>query len=658
MTQRIALIGNPNTGKTSLFNRLTGSFAHVGNWSGVTVEQKVGQLHGNIGQLIDLPGVYDLDPLSADEAIVSRFLLQEPFDGLFNIIDASQFERNLQLTLQLLEMGRPLQIGLNMVDVAEGRGITINLERLRERLNVDIFPITARTGAGCDVLLSSLQSKPRDPFILDYGQDTERAIQQILDAIGRSDRDRWVAVQYLAGNRVISELLESSAPTVLAIRKTLEMKLGRFAHAHITERRREWTKDVRQHVVEERNTRRVTLTDRIDAVVTHPIWGLPIFFAVLYSLFHITFNWVGAPLSDVLDGLLTGPLTSGTSWLLQTLGTSSFIQALIIEGVIAGVGGVLVFVPQIFVLFFFISFLEDSGYMARVAIVMDRFMQLVGLNGKSFIPMIIGFGCNVPGIMAARTIEEERERLVTIFISPFMSCSARLPIYAVFAASFFASNQALVVLSLYMLGIILALIIAKIFTSLLAAEDRNSLFIVEQPPYRVPQGLTLWRSTWQKAKGFVRKAGTFIFGGSVFIWLLAYSGPNGFDVPMDESFLAMVGGVIATLLVPLGFGTWQAGAALITGFLAKEVVVSTMAIIYAVSESDLSASLFPVFTPLSAYSFMAFVLLYVPCLATVAVIRREVGSAKLTWVASLYGLGVAYVVSLLIYQIGRLLGFS
>ncbi|WP_214829180.1 ferrous iron transport protein B [Exiguobacterium algae] len=658
MNPRIALIGNPNTGKTSLFNRLTGSFAHVGNWAGVTIEQKIGQLHGEAGQLIDLPGVYDLDPLSADEAIVSRFLLHESFDGMINIIDASQLERNLQLTLQLLEMGRPIQIGLNMVDVAEGRGMRVNLERFEELLDVDVFPITARTGAGCEVLLSSLQTKERQPFVLDYGADTEEAIQQILELTGRSKQDRWIAVQYLAGNRVISEQLEASMPSISDIRKTLEITLGRFAHAHITERRRDWAKLIRHQVIEENNANEMTMTDRIDAVVTHPILGLPIFFAVLYSLFHVTFNWVGAPLSDLLDGFLSGSLTTGAVWLLQALGASEFIQALIVDGIIAGVGGVLVFVPQIFVLFFFISFLEDSGYMARVAIVMDRFMQMVGLNGKSFIPMIIGFGCNVPGIMAARTVEEERERLVTIFISPFMSCSARLPIYAVFAASFFASNQALVVLSLYILGIVLALLAAKLFTNVLAAEDKHSLFIVEQPPYRVPQGLTLWRSTWQKAKGFVRKAGTFIFGGSVFIWLLAYSGPDGFNVPMNDSFLAMIGGAIAIFLVPLGFGTWQAGASLITGFLAKEVVVSTMAIIYAVSESDLSESLLPIFTPLSAYSFMAFVLLYVPCLATVAVIRREVGSAKLTWFASLYGLGVAYAVSLIIYQIGRLLGFA
>ncbi|WP_047375476.1 ferrous iron transport protein B [Exiguobacterium sp. ZOR0005] len=658
MTQRIALIGNPNTGKTSLFNRLTGSSAHVGNWSGVTVEQKVGTLHGQNGHLIDLPGIYDLDPLSADEAIVARFLLQEPFDGIINIIDASQFERNLQLTLQLLETGHPLQIGLNMVDVAKGRGIDIDLTHLQQCLDVDVFPLTARTGAGCEVLLTSLRMMPREPFILDYGVETEQAIRQILVATGLSPDERWVAVQYLAGNRVISKHLEATTPTVSDIRKSLEQALGRFAHAQITERRREWAKAIRQQVVNRQNTIRVTTTDRIDAVVTHPVLGLPIFFAVLYSLFHVTFNWVGAPLSDMFNFFLSGPFTSAISSALQTFGASAFIQALLLDGVIAGVGGVLVFVPQIFVLFFFISLLEDSGYMARVAIVMDRFMQLVGLNGKSFIPMIIGFGCNVPGIMAARTVEEERERLVTIFISPFMSCSARLPIYAVFAASFFATNQALVVLSLYVLGITLALIAAKVFTSVLATEDDHSLFLVEQPPYRIPQGLTLWRSTWQKARGFVRKAGTFIFGGSVFIWLLAYSGPSGFDVPMNESFLALIGGSIATLLAPLGFGTWQAGASLITGFLAKEVVVSTMAIIYAVSESDLSTSLLPLFTPLSAYSFMAFVLLYVPCLATIAVIRREVGSVRLTWVASLYGLGVAYAVSFLIYQFGRLLGFA
>ncbi|WP_214847666.1 ferrous iron transport protein B [Exiguobacterium sp. s193] len=658
MSQRIALLGNPNTGKTSLFNRLTGSYAHVGNWSGVTVDKKVGKLHGNRGQLIDLPGVYDLDPLSADEAVVARFLMEESFDGMINIIDASQLERNLQLTAQLLEIGKPLQIGLNMIDVANSRGTKIDTDQLAAALGVEVFPIVARTGDGCEVLLSSLKTSHAEPLRIDYGAATEQAITSIMEEAALSLNERWMAVQYLAGNRVFVEYLEQRSLKVINIRKQLELELGRFIHAHITECRRNWAIAIRASAVVGEKTERKTWTDRIDAIVTHPILGLPIFFAVLYGLFHVTFNWVGSPLSDLLSAFIEGPVSSAVIWVLNVIGASGFIRDLLIDGVIAGVGGVLVFVPQIFVLFFFISFLEDSGYMARVAIVMDRFMQMVGLNGKSFIPMIIGFGCNVPGIMAARSVEEERERLVTIFISPFMSCSARLPIYAVFAGSFFASNQALIVLSLYMLGIVLALIAAKVFSKVLAAEDATSLFMVEQPPYRFPQWLTLWRSTWQKGKGFVRKAGTFIFGGSVVIWMLAYTGPAGFNVNMNDSFLAMIGGLIAMLLIPLGFGTWQAGAALITGFLAKEVVVSTMAIIYAVNESELGRQLSGQFTPLSAYSFMAFVLLYVPCLATVAVIRREVGSAKLTWIASLYGLFVAYSVSFVIYQAGLLLGFS
>lgn len=315
------------------------------------------------------------------------------------------------------------------------------------------------------------------------------------------------------------------------------------------------------------------------------------------------------------------------------------------------------FVPQIFILFFFISLLEDSGYMARVAMVMDRMMEAIGLNGKAFIPMIIGFGCNVPGVMAARTIEQPKERLMTILALPFMSCSARLPVHALFAGTFFAREQALVVFSLYVLGIVVALGLAKLFSSTLL-KNENSLFVIELPPYRVPQALTLWRSTWEKGKGFIRKAGTFIFGGSVAIWLLTYVGPRGVGVPMDDSLLAAIGGLIAPLLSPLGFGAWQAGAALITGFLAKEVVVSTMNIIYHVHEaSGLKKVIAAQFTPLSAFSFMVFVLLYTPCLATVAAIRKETGSWKWTLLSIGIALTVAYMISLLVYQTGKIVGF-
>ncbi|MEV2911090.1 ferrous iron transport protein B, partial [Paenibacillus larvae] len=401
---------------------------------------------------------------------------------------------------------------------------------------------------------------------------------------------------------------------------------------------------------------KIPFSEKIDKLITHKIFGLPIFLGVMFFIFQVTFTWVGTPLSDIFDNFIGGQFTDWVTSGLASIGASGFIQDLITDGIIAGVGAVLVFVPQIFVLFFFISLLEDSGYMARIAVVMDRIMEFFGLNGKAFIPMIIGFGCNVPGIMAARTIEQEKERLLTVLVTPFMSCSARLPIYALFAGVFFPHSQATVVFSLYIAGIILALLVTKIM-SITILKKEKSIFVIELPPYRIPQAKTLWLSTWDKGKGFVRKAGTFIFGGSVIIWLLNYAGPSGFGVEMGDSFLALIGGVIAPLLAPLGFGTWQAAASLLTGFLAKEVVVSTMAIIYAVKEDVLGNVMGAHYTALSAYAFMFFILLYVPCLATVAVIRRETGSVKWTIFSVVYPLIIAYVLTLVIYQVGSLFGF-
>ncbi|HJV16362.1 MAG TPA: ferrous iron transport protein B, partial [Bacillales bacterium] len=391
-------------------------------------------------------------------------------------------------------------------------------------------------------------------------------------------------------------------------------------------------------------------------IVTNKFLGMPIFLFLMYCMFMLTFDWLGTPLSDALDSFISGAVTDGFEKLLRMMDASQFIHDLIINGLIAGVGGVLVFVPQIFILFFFISLLEDSGYMARVALVMDRIMESVGLNGKAFIPMMIGFGCNVPGIMAARTIETPRERLLTILLTPLMSCSARLPVYALFVGGFFVGQKALVVLSLYVLGIVVALILAKIFSSSLLKSE-TSLFVIELPPYRVPQFQSLWRSTWDKGKGFVKKAGTFIFAGSVFIWLLSYIGPGGLKVDMDHSYLAAIGNVIAPILEPLGFGTWQAAASLITGFLAKESIISTMNIIYFVPEGgSLQGLLTDYYTPLAAYSFMVFILLYIPCLATVATIYKETASKKWTAFSMGYALAIAYLLSIVIYQGGKLLG--
>ncbi|KAB2333309.1 ferrous iron transport protein B [Cytobacillus depressus] len=665
----VALAGNPNTGKTSLFNKLTGSYEYVGNWTGVTVEKKVGVLKNNGGHLIDLPGVYSLNPLSKDEGVATHHLLYDDISIILNIVDASQLERNLYLTLQLLEYGKPMAIGLNMMDVAKVRGIQIDDQLLAEHLSCPVVPIVARSGAGCDELAGKLNSTvdQKNPLVIDYGMTIEESIHYLTTLLPEHQElppRRWLAIQFLEGNRLVRDLLLKYIPESKLnelYEKTERMiqsetKAKSIAH-QIRTIRGNYIHQILERCKVDTKKLEYTLTDRIDFILTNKVLGLPIFLLFAYLIFKLTFDWVGTPLSDGLDDFITGALTDTLNSWLTAAGATEFIRALILQGIIAGVGGVIVFVPQIFMLFFLISFIEDSGYMARVAMVMDKIMEGIGLNGKAFIPMIIGFGCNVPGIMAARTIEQPKERLLTIIISPLMSCSARLTVYSLFVGAFFKQNQALIVLSLYLLGIILALTLAKIFSSTILKQT-SSFFVIELPPYRIPQLKTLLQSTWEKGKGFIRKAGTFIFGGSVIIWLLTYVGPSGLNVPMDESFLAFIGGAIAPILQPLGFGNWQAGAALITGFLAKEVVVSTMNIIYVAPDMHtLQGVMADFFTPLSAYSFLAFILLYVPCLATVAAIQKETGSAKWTWFSVIYALVIAYIVSIIIYQVGRFLGF-
>ncbi|MFJ7727999.1 ferrous iron transport protein B [Neobacillus sp. NPDC097160] len=663
----IALIGNPNTGKTSLFNNLTGSYEYVGNWSGVTVEKKVGVFKNNIGQLIDLPGVYTLNPLSKDEGVVTSFFLNESVDRLLNILDASQLERNLHLTLQLLEFEKPALIGLNMMDVANKRGIQIDASKLSRALGVPVVPVVARSGKGCDKLVDVVSTKSIEPArknLVYYGKEVEEAITALTgELIGETSHSpRFLAIQYIEGNEYVKNYVNSiaNAQKLNGIIVNLESKLQKHydikSLANFIYLKR---KEVIEKIVAEvarKSDSTIPLSEKIDSIVTNRYLGMPIFLLLMYLMFMLTFDWLGTPLSDVLDGFLTGPVTTGFENVLSAINASAFIHALIIEGLVAGVGGVLVFVPQIFILFFFISLLEDSGYMARVALVMDRIMESVGLNGKAFIPMMIGFGCNVPGIMAARTIETPRERLLTILLTPLMSCSARLPVYALFVGAFFAGHKAFVVLSLYVLGIVVALILAKIFSTTLLKSE-TSLFVIELPPYRLPQFQSLWRSTWDKGKGFVRKAGTFIFAGSVFIWLLSYAGPNGLKVDMDHSYLAAIGNVIAPIFDPIGFGTWQASASLITGFLAKEAIISTMNIIYFVpNNASLQGLLADYYTPLAAYSFMVFILLYIPCLATVATIYKETGSKKWTAFSMIYAFVIAYVLSLIIYQGGKLFG--
>lgn len=665
--KQIALLGNPNIGKTSLFNNLTGSYEYVGNWSGVTVEKKVGRLKTNQAQIIDLPGVYSLIPQSKDEAVVINYYLHEDCSDILNILDASQLERNLLLTIQLLELQKPMIAGLNMLDVAKSRGITIDIPELSKRMGIPVVPINARTGKGCKELINFLSKENDSPsFQLDYGELMENAILEIIALLPKQEElhvpVRWLAIQALDHNKEVLDYISlwASQKQIQGIRDRLKEKLKQqhgitMIEQWILQRRKEWIQELLDSCTTVDQSKARSLTTKIDQVVTHPVLGIPIFFVFMYLMFQLTFDWLGTPLSDLLDAFISGPLSSFLQMGLDAIDAGAFLNALVFDGIVAGVGGVLVFVPQIFILFFFISILEDSGYMARVALVMDRFLEKVGLNGKAFIPMIIGLGCNVPGVMATRTIEQPKERLITLLITPLMSCSARLPVYALFAAMFFSKHQGLVVFSLYFLGIFIALIIAKILSSTIL-KNESSLFVIELPPYHVPHARTLLRSTWDKGKGFIKKAGTFIFAGSVIIWLLSYTGPGGFDVAIDDSFLAMIGGLFAPLLIPLGFGTWQAAAALITGFMAKEVVVSTMNIIYHTpDDTALQGALMEQFTAVSAYSFMAFILLYVPCLATIAVIKHEVASRKWTLFAVTYSLVLAYLVSFLIYQVGSLI---
>ncbi|BCG57967.1 ferrous iron transport protein B [Paenibacillus sp. URB8-2] len=667
----IALLGNPNTGKTSLFNTLTSSYEYVGNWAGVTVEKKVGDLKNGAGTLIDLPGIYSLHPLSRDEGVATQYLLEESPEALVNIVDASQLERNLLLTVQLLEYGRPIVIGLNMIDVAKARGIKVHSDVLQTRLGTNVLPLVARTGKGTSQVLSMLENSANIPavnFKLDYGIIVEQAvssIEQELRHISDLPDHRWVALQFLEQNPVIMQFLKDRTDInqLLAIRENCQnelqnKKLALTLPQWIRSIRTDYIRSICKDALDTSGIKPHNLTERLDSILTNRFLGLPIFLAFMYVLFKTTFEWVGAPLSDLLDGLISGPISSGATSFLDTVGASEFIHALIVDGIIGGVGGVIVFVPQIFILFLIISFVEDSGYMARVSLVMDSIMERMGLNGKAFIPFIIGFGCNVPAIMAARSIEQPKDRMLTTLLLPLMSCSARLPVYLLFAAVFFPQNQAAVIMTMYAMGIVFALLLCKIFSKYLF-KNESSVFVIELPPYRMPQLKSLSRSTWEKGKGFLRKAGSIILAGSVIIWVMSYAGPAGFNVDMDNSFLAKFGGLVAPLLQPLGFGNWQAGSTLVPGFLAKEVVVSTMNIIYHAPETaGLQAQIAQTFTPLSSVSFMAFILLYTPCLATVGVIKKETASWKWTLFSIGYAVALAYVVSLVIYQGGRLLGWA
>lgn len=582
-----ALLGNPNVGKTTLFNALTGSNQYVGNWAGVTVEKKEGYIGNNEIKIVDLPGIYAMDTYSNEEKVSKEFLQNGNVDVIINIVDASSLDRNLYLTTQLKQFNKPIILVLNMLDVAISKGLDIDFDLLSQKLGVKIIPIVASKGNG---------------------------ISDVKDCI-------------LKKNYITTSS------------NSLKFNDEKETYAYIEALLRSCTN--------KNNDNKVSVSEKIDKIVLNRLLAYPLFFGSLFLIFMFTFNWVGQPLADLLDDLLNNSFIPFLSNLLAN--NSAWFSSLLIDGIVGGVGSVVVFLPVILALFLGISFLEDSGYMARAAFIMDKVMRKMGLSGKAFIPLIVGFGCSVPGIMSARTLESDKDRKLTALLVPLMSCNARLPVYALFASVFFPGRETFTVFSLYLMGIGLAFGIGLLFKNTLFKKDEEP-FIIELPEYKLPEPKALLLHTWEKGKGFLKKAGTIIFSISVIVWFLSNFNTTGM-VDINSSFLAAVGKFINPLFIPLGFASWQNSIALLTGLMAKEVVVGTMGVIYG---GDLTHILANYFTPLSAYSFLAFVLLYTPCVSVIATMRKEYGN-KMAIFSLTYQLVLAWVVSFIVFNVGSLI---
>ena len=679
MSLRFALVGNPNCGKTTLFNEITGSTQYVGNWPGVTIEKKEGRARRaqEDVRIVDLPGIYSLSPYSMEEIVARDYIIDEKPDVVINILDATNIERNLYLTTQLMELEIPVVVALNMMDAVEAKGDKINIELLSGELKTPVMPLTASKGRGVKELMDAAIGVAHTAASKEFASYAEIYDERIKKYIDRIEKEivtkvapkpyntRWASLKLLENDPKAIEKLGVSNALLNEInpwREELEKQCDNDAETIIADNRYRYISEIVGKAVRKKaNVGQMTLSDKIDKAVTNRILAIPLFFAVMLIVFKITFGALGSFTIGWVDGVVNGTFADAVAEWLQAAGASEWLDALIVNGIIGGVGSILVFVPQLMILFFFLSLLEDSGYMARAAFVMDRFLRKLGLSGKSFIPMIMGFGCSVPAIMSTRTLENEKDRKLTIILTPFMSCGARLPIYALFAAAFFSRNQDVVIFSIYVLGIIVA-IVSGIILKKTIFKGEASPFVMELPPYRLPTLKGLLIHMWDRAKGFIKKAGTIIFAAAVIVWVL-----QGFNFSFQmveepgESILGAIGGVIAPIFAPLGFGDWKSAVALFTGFIAKESVVSTMGILHGIGEAAdnttaLASALQNVFTPLSAYAFMAFTLLYMPCMAAFATIKREMNSWKWTLFTVGYQTGVAWIIAFLIFQVGRLVG--
>lgn len=666
----IALAGNPNCGKTSLFNELTKARQHVGNWPGVTVEKKEGIL--KVGEneytIVDLPGTYSLGAYSEDEIIARDYIINEKPDVVINVVDASNIERNLYLTLQLVEAGAKVIIALNMMDEAKNRNIEIKVKELSRRLGIPIVPTVALKGEGLDELVKETIkfNIPKSNIDIDYGKEIDKEVYTLAKIIDKDVKKKnytseWAALKLLENDDHIKNELSVNENVELKEQldissKDIENNIGFEGEMAIVNARYNYISEILKGIVSRENSNKETISDKIDKIVTNKFLGIPIFAVIMLIMYEITFT-IGSGLQDLVDGLI-GSLGDLSTEALINLGTPDLIVSLVGDGLFGGVGSVLSFLPLIMVMYFLLGVLEDSGYMARAAYVMDRLMRALGLHGKTFVSMLVSAGCNVPGIMSTRTLENKKDRMIAILINPFISCGARLPIYALFIEAFFDSHQALILFALYVTGIIVALIMGKIFSKTLFKGD-TSYFVMELPSYKLPSLRNVLLLMWDKAGAFCKKAGKIILPVMILLTFLS-NFPSGVEANSSESLLGMIGGAVAPIFTLAGFGTWQAGVSLLTGILAKESVVATMGLIYAGVEEgpELVTAIQGIFTPLSAISFMVMSLLYTPCLVALGAIKRETNSWKWTLFTAVYTFVVAWIISVLVYQIGCLIGFA
>lgn len=684
---KLALAGNPNCGKTTLFNALTGAREYVGNWPGVTVEKKEGRIkdkgsvctHGHDMTLVDLPGIYSLSPYSMEEMIARKFIIEEKPDAIINIVDATNIERNLYLTVQLMELEVPMIIALNMMDEVEKQGDKIDIKQLSLLLGIPIVPISARTGMGLSELADSMQrlvyaahSQYHQGFNIEvdhvYDEDTRikhKKIGEVIEPYAKkTDMPlHWAEIKLLEGDEKIAEHLKLDGEA----RKKVEAIVREYASKDPLSDNSMLVADSRYRYITgicEKTVKRahrsdeITFSDKLDRILTNKWLALPIFVLIMGAIFFLTFSSVGAYLSDSVAMLLDEKLIPLIEAALLNANAADWFVSLICGGILPGVGGVLTFLPQIAILFFCLSMLEDSGYMSRIAFIMDKPMRKIGLSGKSFIPLLMGFGCSVPAVMGARTVENEKDKQMTVMLVPFMSCSAKLPVYGLLAGAFFAHKRGLVIISLYILGIIVGIVSGLIFKKTVF-KNNDAAFMIELPRYRFPNMKNTFLHVWERVSHFLQKAGTIIFAMSVVLWLLQ-SFTFTLEMTQDpkESIIGTIGSFIAPIFTPLGFGTWQAVVALLTGFVAKEAVVSSLTVFYGFSlsmqSSDIMAALSGTFTPISAYSFLVFVLLYTPCIAAVTAMGRELQDKKKTAFILLYQIAIAYLVSFLVYTFGLL----